>query len=68
MNISLQVLPALDILLHFFASIEVDSAILLHMMWTDAIVLPQWDLPLQCDAAVMSVGVLKSQVPSPCSD
>ena len=50
----------------FFRTIEVDSAILLHMMRTDPVVWSQWDLPLPCDAAVMNVGVLKSQVPSPC--
>jgi len=48
----------------FFPTIEVDSVILLHMLQTDPIVWSQWDLPLPCDAVVMNVGVLKSQVPS----
>jgi hypothetical protein len=49
----------------FFPTSEVASAILLHMMQTDPVVWSQWDLPLPCDAAVMNLGVLKSQVPSP---
>jgi hypothetical protein len=49
-----------------FPTIEVASAILLHVMQTDQVVWSQWDLPLPCNAAIMNVGVLKSQVPSPC--
>jgi len=59
MSISLQAL------LHFFPTIEVASAILFLMMQMDSFVWSQWDLPLPCDAAVINVGVLKSQVPSP---
>lgn len=50
----------------FFPTIEVASEILLHMMQTDPIVWSQWDLPLLCGAAVLNVGVLESQMPSPC--
>jgi len=49
----------------FFPTIEVDSAVLLHMMQTDLVVWSQWDLPLPCDAAVMNVEVLKSQCQVP---
>lgn len=38
------------------------SAILLHIMQTDLIVRSQRDLPLQCDATVMNLEVLKPQV------